>query len=116
MLINFLLVFLLFAAAKKKYSPYVSAVILGLIKGALYYFGGDRNVTLALTGFALFTVLAAGLVFFLARVDKKEVTEEPYPKYGGKKKVVFKWEFIPLFAIFILLIMGDLFVRMLFAA
>lgn len=113
MIWNFVLIFLVFGAAKKKFSPYASATILGAVKGVLYYLV-SQSVIIALVGFLIFGGLAAAMVYFLARVDKKEASEEPYPKYGTRKKGgSFKWEYIPLSAIVILLIGGEMIAGML---
>jgi heme/copper-type cytochrome/quinol oxidase subunit 2 len=108
MIWNILLIFLVFGAAKKKYNPYASAAILGAVKGVLYFIG-SQSVIVAVIGFFIFGGLAAAMVYFLARIDKKEITEDPYPKYGGKKKSgPFLWEYIPLSTIVILLIFGEM--------
>lgn len=107
MIWNILLLFLVFGASKKKFNPYASAAILGAVKGVLYYIG-SQSVIVAVLGFLIFGGLAAALVYFLARVDKKESTEEPYPKYGSRKSAPFKWEYIPLSTIVILLIFGEM--------
>ncbi|MBE7539941.1 MAG: hypothetical protein HS122_16210 [Opitutaceae bacterium] len=112
MVINIVLIFLVFGATRKKFNPYAAAAILGAVKGVLYFIG-SQSVLSAITGFAIFGGLAAGLVYFLARIDKKELTEEPYPTYGSRK-AAFKWENIPLFAIVLLLIFGELLALLLF--
>jgi hypothetical protein len=106
MIINIVLLFLVFGATKKKLSPYTAAVILGAIKGGLY-FVGSQSILAAVIAYVIFAGLAAGLVYFLARVDLKEMTEEPYPTYTSRKKSPFKWEYIPLSAIVALLIFGE---------
>ena len=111
MILNFVLLFLVFGAAKKKYNPYVSSLILGAVKGALYFIS-SRNVIVSVVAFLIFSGLAAGIVYFLARIDKKEATEEPYPKYGSRKKSVFKWEYIPVSGFVLFLIFGEMIVPM----
>src|SRR6478609_5280503 len=107
MLINIVLLFLVFGATKKKFNPYAAAAVLGAVKGVLYFIGSQSMLS-ASVGFVIFGGLAAGLVYFLARVDQKELTEEPYPTYGTRKKTPFKWEYIPLSAIVLLLIFGEM--------
>lgn len=114
MLINIVLLFLVFGATKKKFSPYAAAAILGAVKGVLYFIG-SQSVISAFVGFIIFGGLAAGLVYFLARLGKKESTEDPYPKYGTRKKSAFKWEYIPLSAIVLFLIFGELVATMFLA-
>lgn len=108
MLLNLVLLFFVFGAAKKKFNPYAAALILGAIKGG-FYFLGSQSILSAIIGFILFGGLAAGLVYLVARLDQKEATEEPYPKYGTRKKSPFKWEYIPLSIIVLFLIFGELF-------
>jgi|CXWL01.1.fsa_nt_gi hypothetical protein len=107
MLVNIVLLFLVFGASKKKFNPYASAAILGAVKGVLYYVG-SQSIIAAILGFMIFGSLAAGLVYLLARVDKKELTEEPYSKYGSRKSTPFKWEYVPLSGIVLLLIFGEM--------
>jgi hypothetical protein len=107
MIINIVLLFLVFGAKKKKFNPYVAAAVIGAVKGLLYFIG-SQSVLSALVGFVVFGALAAGLVYFLAQIDKKEFTEDPYPIYGSRKKEPFKWEYIPLSTIVVLLIFGEL--------
>ena len=114
MIWNIVLIFLVFGASKKKFNPYASAAILGAVKGVLYFIG-SQSIFPAIVGFIIFGGLAAGLVYFLARLDKKEATEDPYPKYGTRKKSTFKWEYIPLSAIVFFLIFGELLATMFLA-
>jgi len=107
MLINIILLFLVFGATKKKFNPYAAAGVFGAVKGVLYFFG-SQSVLSAIVGFVVFGGLAAGLVYFLARVDKKELTAQPYSTYSTKRKAAFNWEYIPLSAIVSLLIFGEM--------
>jgi hypothetical protein len=107
MLINIILLFLVFGATKKKFNPYAAAALLGVVKGVLYFIG-SQSIVSAVIGFVIFGGLAAGLVYLLGRVDRQESTEEPYPAYGSRKKTPFKWEYIPLSAIVVFLIFGEL--------
>lgn len=111
MLINIVLLFLVFWATKKKFNPYAAAAILGTVKGGLYFIG-SQSVVSEVVGFIIYGGLAAGLVFFLARLDKKEITEESYPTYTSQRKTAFKWEYIPLSAIVFLIVFGEMLVVM----
>lgn len=111
MLLNIVLLFLVFGATKKKMNPYAAAAILGAVKGVLY-FVGTGSVVAAVLGFSLFGAMAAGLVYFLACLDKKEASEEPYPTYGTRKKGAFKWEYIPLSVIVLFLIGGEMVINL----
>jgi len=110
MLWNILLLFLVFGAAKKKFNPYASAVILGVVEAGLYFYR-TRNVLGAGIEFAVYTVLAAGLVYFLARLDRKPSTGEAYPTPGTSQKVAFQWEYIPLAALVLFLVFGETVIR-----
>lgn len=113
MIWNIALLFLVFGPAKKKFNPYASAAIFGAVKGVLYYIG-SQSVIVAVLGFLIFSGLAASMVFFLGRIDKKEVVEEPYPKFGAtRKSTPFKWEYIPLSIATVLLIFGEMLARVL---
>ncbi|MBE36547.1 MAG: hypothetical protein CMI16_13500 [Opitutaceae bacterium] len=85
MLLNIVLLVVVFGATTKKFNPYVSAVILGVIKGVILYFQ-TQNILYGIINFILAGSLAAGFVYFLHRLDKREETEDPYPKYGTQKK------------------------------
>jgi hypothetical protein len=110
MLLNLILLFLVFGAAKKKISPYTAAVILGVIE-AVINFISNRNVVGALIQFAVYSVLAAGLVYFLTRLDRKPATGEAYPTPGTAEKVSFQWEYIPLTLLVMFLIFGETVIR-----
>ncbi|RXK56752.1 hypothetical protein ESB00_13045 [Oleiharenicola lentus] len=108
MLINIVLLFLVFGATKKKFNPYAAAATLGAVKGGLYFLA-SQSLLLAAVAFGLFGGLAAALVFLLAQLDRKELSEDPYPKYGGLRKSNFKWEYVPLSVIVLCLIFGEFF-------
>ena len=71
------------------------------------YFLAARNVLVTGLAFLVFTGLTAGMVYLLSRIDRKEATEDPYPKYGTRKKGPFKWEYVPLSTITLLLLFGE---------
>lgn len=107
MILNIVLLFLVFGAAKKKFSPYVAALLLGLVKAAIYALVTRTVVGPVLIGI-IYGGLAAGFVFFLNRIDRRENSERPdVPTYGlaGSQTIRFKWEYIPL-VVFLMLIVG----------
>jgi hypothetical protein len=53
------------------------------------YYIGSRSVIAAVLGCLIFSGLASAMIYFLARLDKKESTEEPYPMYGSRKRAPF---------------------------
>jgi heme/copper-type cytochrome/quinol oxidase subunit 2 len=106
MLINIILLFLVFGASKAKISPYAAAALFGVVKGVIYYFL-SQSILYAFISCIISGGLAAGFVYFLARLDKNESTVDPYPKYGTRKKTRFQWEYIPAAGIAILLIFGS---------
>lgn len=106
MIWNLALLFLVFGASKKKVNPYVAPAIFGSVKAVLYFIA-NRNLIVALIAFTLFAGLASAMVWLLTRVDKREIIDEPYPKYGTKRKTDFKWEYVPLTSIVVLLIFGE---------
>ena len=110
MLLNLILLVLVFGAAKKKISPYSAAVLLGVIE-AVIHFITSRNVAGALIQFGVYTTLAAGLVYFLARLDRKPAAGAAYPTPGTADKVSFQWEYIPLAALVLFLVFGETVIR-----
>lgn len=113
MLLNLALLLLLFGAEKKKISPYVAALAFGLIKGVItMIFSG--SIVAAVIVAALFAGLAAAFVYFLKRIDRREDLERPeVPTYGspGNDTVKFKWEYIPLVVLLLLIVGGDMLLR-----
>jgi hypothetical protein len=108
MIWNIALLFLVFGSAKKKIKPQISALIFGAVKGVLYYVVAD-SILNGVIGFLLFGSLALAVVYLIARLDKKEATDEPYPKYGTRRTGSgFKWEYVPLSIIIIFLIFAEI--------
>lgn len=113
MLLNIALLFLVFGAEKKKFSPYAAAMMLGLIKGIMYLMF-TRNIVFAVGMGLIYAGLAASFVLFLKRIDRHEASERPeIPTYGvaGSERIKFKWEYIPLTIVFLLLIGGEILLR-----
>jgi hypothetical protein len=114
MILNIILLGLVFGSARKKYNPYMAALILGLIKGGLYFIG-SRSWLVAVLAVVFYSGIAAAMVYFLSRIDRKELKEDPYPKFGLKKKSVFKWEYVPLSVIVGFLIFGETVLNVVFS-
>lgn len=110
MLINIVLLILVFGAKKKKISPYIAAALLGLIKGVIYLVF-SRNIALALIMGGIYAGLAMVFVYFLTRLDQREDRERPAtPTYksAGTETISFKWEYIPLAVVLMLIIGGEM--------
>ena len=113
MLVNIALLLFVFGASKKKKSPYVAALILGAIKAAIYAVFA-RNLVLALVMGCIFGGLAAAFVYFMKRLDRREDSErEEVPTYRspGSETMKFKWEYIPLVILLLLIVGGELLLR-----
>ena len=110
MLLNLILLFMVFGAAKKKISPYLAAILLGVIEAVVHYIA-HRNLVGALVQFGVYAALAAGLVYFVARLDRKPATGAAYPTPGTADKVSFQWEYIPLAALILFLVFGETVIR-----
>lgn len=106
MVINTILLLFVFGAAKKKLSPYLAALIFGAIKGAIYFFVLN-NVVVALAAFAIFYGLVAGLIYFFRKLDKREMTKDPSTMYSANPKESFKWEYLPITLLVILIVGGE---------
>ncbi|HET7537281.1 MAG TPA: hypothetical protein VFJ90_12555 [Candidatus Didemnitutus sp.] len=100
MFLNIALFFLIFVAAKKKFSALGGSLLLGAIKGASYYFyhvSKNLNVALiAAAGTALVTYL---LVTTIQRLDK--------PGADGKPPEGFRWEYIGIAVFAFLFLVGE---------
>lgn len=62
----------------------------------------------------LFAGLSCGFVYFLKRVDRREDAERPeIPTYSaaGSDNAKFKWEYIPLVILLLLLVGGEILLR-----
>jgi multisubunit Na+/H+ antiporter MnhB subunit len=109
MIINIVLLFVVFGAQKKKKNPYLAALLLGVIKAAIYALF-TRNLLLAIIMGAAFAALASAFVYFLQRLDKApDKNQGKVPTYGapGSDKIEFKWEYFPLVLLLLLLIGGE---------
>lgn len=115
MLLNFALVFLIFGAGKKKMNRYLAAAIYGVIKGGLGFLATGSLVA-GLINFVIYGALAAALMWLFARIDTKEATENTISDYSLKRKSSFKWEYVPLSAIVVFLLFGELLVRLFVAS
>jgi hypothetical protein len=111
MLINFVLVFLIFGAGKKKLNRYLAAAIYGAIKAALTFVVTANLATTALN-FAIYAGLATTLMALLERIDKKEATENTISDYSMRRKSSFKWEYVPLSAVVVFLLFGEMLVTL----
>jgi hypothetical protein len=96
MLLNLALLLIVYAAEKKrKLDPYVAAAILGVINGAIHAAETRRIGEAALRG-ASYAALAVAWVFLLKRVNA--------PAAPPRK---FKWEYLPLAVLALLIVAGD---------
>lgn len=97
---------LVFGATKKTSNPYLAALIIGVIKGAIYLIFG-QNIIDAFIMAALFAGFAAVFVYFMKRVDrpkKGQVEQAPSYDYQANEPSSFRWEYIPLVIVFFVLI------------
>jgi len=110
MILNIALLLLVFGAQKKKINPYVAALLLGVIKAVIYaVFAG--SILLAVAMGVIYAGLTSAFVYFLTRLDKREDSERPeVPTYRspGSQTMKFKWEYIPLVILLLLIIGGDM--------
>ena len=59
----------------------------------------------------IYAGLATGFVFFLKRIDRRENSERPeVPDYklAGSETIKFKWEYIPVVILLLLIIGGEI--------
>lgn len=110
MLLNIVLLFLVFGAAKKKFSPYLAAVLFGVCKAVILLIA-VRNVLGAVIYGGIYAALVAAFVYFLRRIERREDRERPAtPEYGvaGSDKIKVKWEYFPLFLLLVLIVGGEM--------
>jgi hypothetical protein len=119
MLANIILLVVVFGATKWKKQPYLGALIFALVKGGLYFAVPLQSLPLwacmlnGAIGFLLFGSLAAGFVYFLRRLDRGETKEVSYSTRGSDR-VTFKWEYLPLVALLLAIIFGEMLINALF--
>lgn len=108
-LINILLLFFVFGAQRKKMNAYWAALLLGLIKAVIYLIFTRQLLVAAVMGIT-FAGLTAALVYFLKRLDQRDAaTKEAVPVYrsAGSEKMTFRWEYLPLVVLMLLIIGGE---------
>jgi heme/copper-type cytochrome/quinol oxidase subunit 2 len=116
MLLNIILIFVVFGLTRWKKYPYAGAVVLGLLKSAHYLLALYATFPLwvallnSVIAFTVFAALAAGMVYFLRRLDRGESKPVTYTA-GGNDRMVFKWEYIPLAVIVVLMIFGEFWIN-----
>jgi xanthine/uracil permease len=114
MVLNIALLLLVFGAEKKKVmSAYVAAALLGLIKFILYALLSGTLIIPVLIG-VVYGGLACAFVFFLKRLEQSEDKERPaVPTYSlaGTEKTRFRWEYIPLAFLLMLIVGGEVLLR-----
>ncbi|MDP3071938.1 MAG: hypothetical protein Q8N18_16725 [Opitutaceae bacterium] len=112
MIFNIVLLFLVFGLTRWKKYPYLGALVLGLAKGAIYTVVTATQLPLwaallnGVIALIVFGSLAAGMVYFLRRLDRGEAKPVAYTS-AGSDRMVFKWEYFPLSAIIVLMIFGE---------
>jgi hypothetical protein len=111
MVLNLALLFLVFTAEKKKLKPYVAAGLFGLVKAIIYVvFSGQWLLAVAIG--ATLGGLVSAFVYLLRRLDRREAGEQPgVPTYraGGSDKMTFRWEYIPIVVLLLLIVGGEFF-------
>ncbi len=100
MFVNIVLFFLIFVAAKKKFSALGGSLLLGAIKGCTYYFYlQSKNLNLALIAFVGTALVTFLLVTTIQRLDK--------PAGEGEQKGGFRWEYIAIAVFAFLFLVGE---------
>jgi cbb3-type cytochrome oxidase subunit 3 len=109
MLLNLLLLVLVFAADRKISKPWIPACLFGIVKGGIYL-ALTHNALYSICTAALFAVLVGAFAFLLRRLWKKEAAEAPeVHTYStpGTESAKFRWEYIPLAILALLIIFGE---------
>ena len=110
MFLNIALLFFVFGAVKKKFSPYLAAALLGAIKAAIYAVFTRQFIFAAIMG-VIYFALTAGFVYFLTRSDRRDDRERPdLPSYttSSTNAIKLRWEYAPLTVLLILIIGGEI--------
>lgn len=102
MLLNLVLLGVLFATAKKL-NQYLAAAAFGVCKGVLVLLVFRQGANAILSA-AIYAVMAGLFVFFMKRLDRYGPETPDYARSGPPPKRPFKWEYIPLSALMLLLI------------
>jgi hypothetical protein len=110
MLLNLILLVVLFGTQKKKWNPYVAALVLGLIKFAIYLIV-SKNLLWAVIVGSGFAALGSAMVYFLKRLDKSEdqdANAAPVYKPLDSQTIKFRWEYIPLVVAVLAILLGEM--------
>lgn len=105
MAINILLIIAVFGLPKKKFNAFATAAIYGSLKGVTYFIA-SRNLLMALVAFAIGCTLGYTTRYLFERLDNYDTNGEVYSNYSTKKKWKFKWEYIPLTLLVIIMILA----------
>jgi heme/copper-type cytochrome/quinol oxidase subunit 2 len=101
--INIISLIAIFGLPKKKFSTLAVAGIYGGIKGVAYYIA-TLNLAMALLALVVGCVLGYATRYLFGRLDKYDKDGEDYSRYSSKKKTKFKWEYIPIVLLIIVMI------------
>lgn len=113
MLLNIGLLILVFAAQKKKLSPWLAGFAFGAVKGAIYAVV-TRHIVFALVMGLIFAGLTTLFAHLLRRADRRETAAAPdTPAYtvGGSDKMTFRWEYIPITILLLIIVGGEMLLR-----
>ncbi len=111
-MVNIMLLFLVLGATRWKRQPYAGALAFAAIKGVLYTVVAIGTVPLwavilnGVFGLIVFGGLAAGMVYFIRRLDRYEPKEVSYASPGAER-AVFKWEYLPITGFALLVIFSE---------
>jgi Ca2+/Na+ antiporter len=110
MLLNIALLIFVFSAEKKKVKPYIAALLMGVLKAVITAVF-SRNILGSIVVGVIYAGLAAAFVYFMKRLDRRDdVEREETPSYRspGSEKMKFRWEYIPLVVLLLLIVGGEL--------
>ena len=108
MLVNFVLLLLVFGSSKWKKGSYIPAAVIGAIKGAIYLVLA-RSMLWAVVMATVFFAMAAGMIYFLGRLEKKAEEQPAFTKYAlSRPKQKMQWEYGPLVVLILLILFGEL--------
>jgi uncharacterized membrane-anchored protein len=105
MVLNILFLLVVFGLPKKKFNPYIVGGIYGLLKGITYYIVA-RQIGLALIALLMGAIIGFTTRYLFCRLDRYFMSGETYSDGSSKKKTRFMWEYIPLTALVIIMIVA----------
>lgn len=113
LIINGILLIVTLGLTKRASSPYLAALVIGILKTVVYILFSNSMIVAVSVGM-VFGLLVTIIVYFLRRIDKaRAAVNEPVPSYrlSNSEKIEFQWEYLPLTITLLIFLGGEFFLQ-----